>query len=146
MRYNGKPLLLDINNTFRQSFSVDYDAAIFMDRDQVNEGYWYDPSVVSNPTSISYSGGLRVQFPPNTFRGYNSGDLGTIGTIKPHGWPGKAIVLNGFNVSSNDGIPWAIGTCHNNNICGLVTPGKIPRLNKRVVGSTIYNRDYRTFF
>ena len=35
MRYNGKPLLLDINNTFRQSFSVDYDAAIFMDRDGV---------------------------------------------------------------------------------------------------------------
>ena len=110
IHHQGVPLLLDVNNTFIQSFQTNYRVAIFMDVDQVGEEYWYAPSIVAKPSSIISSGGMALQFPPNTFGNYSSGDTGTIGTVKPHGWPGKAIVLNGFKAYSNDGIPWVLKT------------------------------------
>ena len=133
----------DPSNTLSQSFESLYSAAIFMDKDQTSNGYWNAPSITSKPSNLTKSGVYQLEFPHNTFKNYSTGDTGIIGTIKPHGFPGKAIVLNGFKVS---GSGWTIGCLHNSRVVGLVVPSEVPRLNKRTVSGNVYNREYRSFF
>ena len=139
----GEELSLDVENTFEHSFSTSFSTAIFMDKSASSPGYWNEPSIIEKPTSKLTNPSCRLQFPSGTFSSYSTNDTGIIGTVKPHGFPGKAIVLNGNNVS---GTGWTIG-CHNDDqIAGLVVPGRVPRLNKRTVSSKVYNREYRSFF
>tara|TARA_B100001093_G_scaffold520435_1_gene615892 strand:+ start:14848 stop:17583 length:2736 start_codon:yes stop_codon:yes gene_type:complete len=138
----GSQLSIDVSKTFEHSFSTSFSTAIFMDKNAASPGYWNQPSIIKKPTS-KLTNPCSLQFASETFSSYSINDTGIIGTIKPHGFPGKAIVLNGNNVS---GSGWTIG-CHNDDrIAGLVVPGRVPRLNKRTVSGEVYNREYRSFF
>ena len=139
----GTQMPHDPSGTLSQSFKNLFSTAIFMDKDQSSAGYWNRPSIIAKPSSFFKSGVYKLKFPHGTFSSYSAGDTGIIGTVKPHGFPGKAIVLNGHKVS---GLGWSIG-CHNDErIAGLVCPSRVPRLNKFSNSGKIFNRDYRSFF